>query len=194
MPQHIPFPDIQQFRNTIRTVRERAEHDGVPLPTLTFVGSVKLHGTNASIVFPATDPFYVQSRSQIITPENDNAGFAKYVQEHQRRFELLAKDLENSAPGADGFVVYGEWCGQGIQKGVAISQTPEELHRVRSRIAARRNQRMVARSGEVSCFSVFFNHLRLSNLEIGNRFQQAGGIPEQTDRVDPSSRGRVSGW
>lgn len=52
MPAHIPFPEIQQFRNTIKLVRERAEHDGVPLPTLTFVGSVKLHGTNSSVVFP----------------------------------------------------------------------------------------------------------------------------------------------
>ena len=118
MPEHIPFPEIQQFRNTIRTVRERAEHDGVPLPTLTFVGSVKLHGTNASVVFPTEGGFYCQSRSQVITPESDNAGFARWVEDNKPLF----RRLENS-----GVTVYGEWCGQGIQKGVAISQVPKQF-------------------------------------------------------------------
>ena len=116
MPEHIPFPEIQQFRNTIRTVRERAEYDGVPLPTLRFIGSVKLHGTNSSIVFPETGGFYCQSRTQVITPENDNAGFAKWVEANKDLFlHLLGK----------GVVVYGEWCGQGIQKSVAVTQLPK---------------------------------------------------------------------
>ena len=118
MPEHIAFPEIQQFRNTIRTVRERAEHDGAPLPVLTFIGSVKLHGTNASVVFPHEGGHYVQSRSQIITPEQDNAGFARWV---EANYDLF-KRLENS-----GVAVYGEWCGQGIQKGVAISQVPKQF-------------------------------------------------------------------
>jgi len=115
---YIPFPEIQQFRNTIRTVRERAEHDGLPLPTLTFVGSVKLHGTNASVVFPPEGGYYCQSRSQIITPEQDNAGFAAWVRDNISLFSKLDKS---------GVVVYGEWCGQGIQKGVAISLVPRQF-------------------------------------------------------------------
>jgi len=118
MPAHIPFPEIQQFRNTIKLVRERAEHDGVPLPTLTFVGSVKLHGTNSSVVFPPDGDFYVQSRTKIITPEKDNAGFAAWVHDNIDLFKHLDKS---------GYVVYGEWCGQGIQKGVAISQVPKQF-------------------------------------------------------------------
>ena len=118
MSEHISFPEIQQFRNTVRTVRERAEHDGMTLPILTFTGSVKLHGTNASVVFPVEGGYYCQSRSQIITPEQDNAGFAKWV---AATYDLF-KHLENS-----GVAVYGEWCGQGIQKGVAISQVPKQF-------------------------------------------------------------------
>jgi len=127
MPEHIPFPEIQQFRNTIRTVKERAEHDGVPLPTLTFVGSVKLHGTNASVVFPAEGGFYCQSRSQIITPEADNAGFAKWANENEDAFQSIRRRLFRDFPLHTGFVVYGEWCGQGIQKGVAISQVTKRF-------------------------------------------------------------------
>lgn len=118
MPEHIPFPEIQQFRNTIRTVKDRAEYDGVPLPTLTFVGSVKLHGTNASVVFPTDGGFYCQSRTQIITPEADNAGFARWVENNKDLFKRLDRS---------GVAVYGEWCGQGIQKGVAISQVPKQF-------------------------------------------------------------------
>ncbi len=118
MAEHIAFPEIQQFRNTIRTVRERAEHDGVPMPILTFRGSVKLHGTNASVVFPLEGGFYCQSRSQIITPTEDNAGFSKWVESNIDLFSRLEKS---------GVVVYGEWCGQGIQKGVAISQVPKQF-------------------------------------------------------------------
>jgi hypothetical protein len=118
MPEHIGFTEIQQFRNTIRTVKERAEFEGVSLPTLTFVGTVKLNGTNASVVFPTEGGHYVQNRSQVITPEQDNAGFAKWV---EANYDLF-KRLENS-----GVVVYGEWCGQGIQKGVAISQVPKQF-------------------------------------------------------------------
>jgi len=127
MPEHIPFPEIQQFRNTIKIVRERAEHDGVPLPTLTFVGSVKLHGTNSSVVFPPEGGFYCQSRTQVIAPEKDNAGFAHWVEENKDRFEALEKTLRKEFPLHSGFVVYGEWCGQGIQKGVAISQVSKRF-------------------------------------------------------------------
>jgi len=121
MSVHIPFSDIGQFRNCIKLVRERAEHSGIPLPTISFIGSVKLHGTNASIVFPENGEPYCQSRSQIVTPEQDNAGFAKWVD-----------TWINKTPGVygwlrHGFVVYGEWCGQGIQKGVAISQVPKNF-------------------------------------------------------------------
>lgn len=116
MAQHIPFPDIAQYRNVVKLVRERADHLGVPVPTISFVGSVKLHGTNASIVFPKDSGYYSQSRSQILSATQDNNGFAKWVAANEKLFE----PLQNS-----GLVVYGEWCGQGIQKGVAISQVPK---------------------------------------------------------------------
>ena len=51
---HQPFPSIEQYRHTIKLVRERAQITGVPLPTLLFHGSVKLHGTNAAVGFTET--------------------------------------------------------------------------------------------------------------------------------------------
>lgn len=114
--EHIPFLSIAQYRNVIRTVKDRAAFENVPLPTITFVGTVKLHGTNASVAWTEDGEMFTQSRSQIITPENDNAGFAKYVKDNKELFDQLTK------PGR---VIFGEWCGGNIQSGVALNQLPK---------------------------------------------------------------------
>lgn len=136
------FPSIEQFRNVIKDVDHRTryvgmdEETGNPImnrgevdhPTLNFRGTVKLHGTNAAIVYtwnPLTFDyeFHAQSRKNIITPESDNAGFAAFV--HTRNTEqLLAKVMK--AVGNVGYTpevvrIYGEWCGGNIQKGVALN-------------------------------------------------------------------------
>lgn len=46
---------------------------------------------------------YAQSRNRLLTPENDNAGFCKWVNAH-------AEELKNLGPGYH----YGEWWGLGI--------------------------------------------------------------------------------
>jgi hypothetical protein len=105
--EHIKFPSIEQFRSVVRNA---------PKQTIKFTGTVKLHGTNASIVMRPNDVFYAQSRERIITPENDNYGFAKFAHDNRDYFERF-KGLNN----VDEYVIYGEWCGKGIQKGVGIS-------------------------------------------------------------------------
>jgi len=142
------FPDIEQFRNAIHQVTFRAtyigqDEDDQPmhdekkeLPTLNYRGTVKLHGTNAGIVFTPDEEgeyeFHAQSRTSIITPTNDNAGFAAFV--HTTPLgELLSKltnkwftpislDSEPEQTGTPVIKVFGEWCGKKIQKGVGITQ------------------------------------------------------------------------
>ena len=93
MTKHISFPSIEQFRNVVKQVRDRAKFYQVPVPTITFTGTVKLHGTNAAVcqyVDPKSDvPTWVQSRSNVITPENDNAGFASFVKANQAAIDEL---------------------------------------------------------------------------------------------------------
>ena len=55
---------------------------------------------------------YAQSRSRIITPDQDNKGFAKWVWNHA---EELASIL---GPGLH----HGEWWGNGIQRGYGLKQ------------------------------------------------------------------------
>lgn len=131
--KHISFPSIEQYRNVVKMVRDRAQHNGVPLPTIRFTGTVKLHGTNAGIgaYIGSHDSFWAQSRSNVITVENDNAGFARFIDDNEKSFKHLVHEfalyaIENKeAYTSDTLMIYGEWCGQGVQKGVAISQLPK---------------------------------------------------------------------
>lgn len=146
---HILFPKIRQFRDAAQNVAYKARFangmhpDGQPVqpeppPTLDFVGTVKLHGTNAAIqLHPGKDPVY-QSRNRIITPLDDNMGFASAMTllrdiypPEEDPYDLLYEDILDAydmhAYDGERIVVYGEWCGEGIQQGVALSKLPKQF-------------------------------------------------------------------
>lgn len=121
------YGSIEQFRNVIKRVREMSDFkgvvDGKPVyshesdyPILKFKGTVKLHGTNAGVVKYSDGRIEYQSRERVLTLEQDNAGFMNYMMNIDLSFIL------NSIPFEDYIAIYGEWCGKGIQKGVAISE------------------------------------------------------------------------
>ena len=123
----IKFLKIRQFRDLIRTVRERHDFKGLdadenPIfehtseyPKLSFTGTVKIHGTNASIVI--NDDIQFQSRNRVITINSDNKGFAAFADKTNKKIKLKKYFGDN-------IVIFGEWCGEGIQKGVAVSKLP----------------------------------------------------------------------
>lgn len=116
--QFIKFPSIEQFRNCVSAVSATCKYHEIPLPTIKFKGTVKIHGTNAGVVV-TSDEVYAQSRANLITPEKDNAGFACFVHKNQDTLRSIVE----SAYGTDNTVaVFGEWCGAGIQKGVGVSE------------------------------------------------------------------------
>jgi hypothetical protein len=134
-----PFPSINQFRHVVGQVRRKASFIGLneagePVfnaaaknPTLSFVGTVKLHGTNAAVVF-APEGIKYQSRERVLTREADNAGFMAHMEQHLDAVAELGKTLADTynLVGMDHVVaVYGEWCGGNIQKGVAIAGLPK---------------------------------------------------------------------
>ena len=83
-------------------------------PVVTYRAKIKLDGTNAGVQVFADGRVAAQSRSQVITSDNDNMGFAQWVSQHVDYFAQLA--------GGEHLTIFGEWCGQGIQKRTAISQ------------------------------------------------------------------------
>ena len=130
-----PFPSIEQFRTVIRNVKNHVsfmgcDENGEPiynptakLPTLDYVGTVKLHGTNAAMVYDNGKISY-QSRSNVLGDGMDNAGFKAAMCQNTEWFEYFCDDYINVNGNAK-IVVFGEWCGGNIQAGVAINALPK---------------------------------------------------------------------
>lgn len=75
--------------------------------------SEKIDGTNAQIYVPEdpAEPLLFGSRNRWITPEQDNAGFARWATEH-------AEELRALGPGRH----FGEWWGLGIQRTYGLKE------------------------------------------------------------------------
>lgn len=135
----IRYPSTNQFRNLVQTVRHEATYLGkdendqpiyardVSLPTLEFRGTVKLHGTNASVVF-TPGQVYFQSRERVLGPgDADNMGFYAHMSTQYVALEALKRQivaLLGLAPDST-IALYGEWCGGSIQKNVALNRLPK---------------------------------------------------------------------
>jgi hypothetical protein len=134
---HTSYPKIEQFRNALHTLKLRSQYAGEdsegrpiydesrPLPTVKFRGTIKLHGTNAAICEKGGEIWF-QSRTNIISPLKDNAGFATKFS-NDKALTLLLEFFADIRAHSDvepesTLALYGEWCGKGIQKGVAINQ------------------------------------------------------------------------
>lgn len=125
----IKFGSIEQFKNTIKKVRDFSAKYGKPIPTLKFVGTTKLHGTNASVVCNPDGTHTFQSRERELSITSDNAGFCMWG---MRNIDSLQKTIDwvtSSTPvnPNESIVIFGEWCGPGVQKGVAISEIPHKI-------------------------------------------------------------------
>lgn len=132
----IKYPSIDQFKNAIKDVSAKARYQGkdeegnpifdrtATLPTLTFTATVKIHGTNASVRLDADGSYHAQSRERVLTLTQDNAGFYIYANQHKDFFAgLMQPYLKDN----DSVVIYGEWAGKGVQKGVAVSELDKKF-------------------------------------------------------------------
>jgi hypothetical protein len=110
--QIVPQPEFQPWPKIARLNRG-------------MVVTEKLDGTNACVVITEPDsggpPYgiFAQSRKRLITVDDDNYGFARWVFEHQ-------EELIELGPGYH----YGEWWGRGIQRGYDLEEKRFSLFNV----------------------------------------------------------------
>lgn len=90
-PEFRPWPKITRLSKTAVVITE------------------KLDGTNGCVVVAEDGTIHAQSRNRVITPQDDNYGFARWVSEHEDELALLG-------PGFH----FGEWWGQGVQRGYGL--------------------------------------------------------------------------
>jgi len=119
--KHQKWPSIEAFANVRRTIN-KLQQLGTESEYMncTYAGKVKLHGTNAGVQIAPNGEVVAQKRSSVIYPDQDNAGFATWVDENKSYFENLATK-------AGVLTLHGEWCGPKIQKGVALSELDEKV-------------------------------------------------------------------
>jgi hypothetical protein len=116
-------------------IPEFKEFDKIPRLNREVTITEKIDGTNACVVvvdepityrwwqFPKTEAterrVYAQSRNRLLTPDNDNAGFCKWVESH-------SEELKNLGPGYH----YGEWWGLGIGRKYGMKEKVFNLFNV----------------------------------------------------------------
>lgn len=121
------YPSTEHFRNTVSSVKQWAAKNGNPVPTLTFFGTVKAHGTNGGVGYDVeTDSIWAQSRERILTLDADNAGFAAFVFQHEEEFKDFFRFIADGCEYSK-VIMYGEWAGPGVQSGVGVSQLPQKM-------------------------------------------------------------------
>lgn len=128
------WPEIEGFHNIRKFVRVDpgewylAKEQLSGTSTVHYRAKVKLHGTNAAVQLHEKGEIVCQSRESIITPEKDNAGFARWAMTNKEKwFSAIDKAY---VAGHEGWIIYGEWCGPGIQKNVAVAEVQKKFFAV----------------------------------------------------------------
>lgn len=71
----------------------------------------KIDGTNAQVIVQEDGQVLAGSQNRLITPDADNFGFAAWVQKNYDELRTLGIGRH-----------YGEWWGQGIQRGYGLTE------------------------------------------------------------------------
>ena len=127
----IKWKSIEQFRNVVYFANNylKEVHSLENFPIM-YRGKVKLHGTNAAINF-SRETVYAQKRNHIVSfrddkyPSDGHFGFTNFVAENFPDDVFALNNYHGIT--ANNVIVYGEWCGKGIQKGVASSQVEQKF-------------------------------------------------------------------
>ena len=115
---HVPWGSIELLHNLVATLGH-LNGLGQPFPVVEYRAKVKLHGTNCAVQIRGGG-VVAQSRTALLSPDADYKGFAAWVAAQRDYFARLPS----------GLIVFGEWCGPGVEKGMAISQARTKMFAV----------------------------------------------------------------
>lgn len=144
MSRHFKFPDTPNWSNFYKSIKSRVTYDlliangftedlsddekeaigrkvaelPITMPTLTFKGSEKLHGTNAAVCYTHSEGLYVQGRNRVLTIDKDNMGCAMFVESTKSTWLKLIDlivDRENIDLNTHTIVLDFEFAGGNIQ-------------------------------------------------------------------------------
>jgi hypothetical protein len=73
----------------------------VPRLLSDIVVTEKIDGTNGAIVVSEDGKVYAQSRNRVISPDDDNYGFAKWVERNAASFRINPQIMEDAGGAED---------------------------------------------------------------------------------------------
>lgn len=122
--KHIPFGSINQYRTLVANITKNLpDHEIVNHETVTLHGTVKVHGTQSSVVVNPDGSQYTQSKKRVLTLLKDNFGFASWHYTKSSRFDEMADNIRTSFNYPNSTIIfYGEWAGENIQNGVGVAE------------------------------------------------------------------------
>lgn len=128
------FTHIEAFHAVVKYARYVNGSPTVPADEqlhapVVFRGTVKLHGSNAGVAC-LPEGLVAQSRTRSLAIGDDNYGFAAFVArpEVAAAIRSIEADIraETGQPPDTRLTLFGEWCGPGLQKGVALNRLPDK--------------------------------------------------------------------
>lgn len=207
-PTFVKFPSIEQYRNVVKNVKDRARYagkdengnviykDDVVYPTIKFMVTTKLHGTNASVSLTDSGEFGVQSRNNLLSLTQDNAGFFAWSNEPKRLkfFKDIINNLKNALPElktAKQINIFGEFAGEGIQKGVALSKLPKSFYAFAISYIDENDEtkwlpiKMVSgiRSGELNIFNILMFEHEIIEIDFNNPDEYINRLVEKATSI-----------
>ncbi len=200
----IRFPTIEQYRKIINEISKRVTYynkntDGSKIshPIITFIGTVKLHGTNSSFCYQKSeDKFWVQSRNRILTVDRDNAGFCEFINSNLLVLKKIANKIYEQEQLDDTTIVtiYGEWCGPGIQNKVAIAKIPNKSFVIfdvkittideKNRWAKLKNLRSIPNYSDENVYNIFNFPTWRIEIDTSNPNSYQNTLIEITEQVE----------
>jgi len=114
----VKFGSIDLLHN-VRISLTHINHEwGTPFPKVTYRGKVKLHGTNTGVQRTAEGYLVAQSRSTVL--DSGHYGFPAWLRQNAAVFDKLPVCA----------TLFGEWCGPGIQKKMALNQLDRKVYAI----------------------------------------------------------------
>ncbi len=148
MSKFTKFPSIESFAH----VNRRKQKDIFSKP-VDYIAKVKLHGTNAAVRVSADGGVFAQSRNRNLTPDDDNFGFATWLEGVKGIF-ANAWDLEEGRE----IIFYGEWAGNGVQDTDAVNLTDCRKFYI---FAVQWDGKMISHPGDIEYFAPIHDDIEI---------------------------------
>jgi hypothetical protein len=126
---------VEDLIERFNYIYPRPSLPGTPT-TISFSGTVKLHGTHSDLVIYSNDTIRIQSRNRLsLDTTHDNYGVAASILplraetlELRNKFRERFLELNPGTQIKDEYplIIAGEWIGPGVQKNVAIEKLPSK--------------------------------------------------------------------